>query len=187
MTLEVQLTHPLSEGGGGCLSRRRPRTGTWVSGTSLTSGAVRAIGGMTAAYNPAVALIDGPAHHDRAHRPWRMGRRAEAPAHPGLTRQQAQALRAELPSIPGRWLRRRPWRVWRSPLGAPVFGGRGGLFWSALYGAASWRLGAAGARGCQGFRRRAPAAAAVGFMVWEGVKVVLSVAMLVAAARVVPI
>lgn len=111
----------------------------------------------------------------------------EAPPIP-LTRQQAQALRAELPSISA-------WQVVAVQALAglavavlcAVFGDRGGLFWSALYGAASIVVPSALlARGMSRLPGLGPAAAAVGFMVWEGVKVVLSVAMLVAAARVVP-
>ena len=114
-------------------------------------------------------------------------RKREAPPIP-LTRQQAQALQAERPrSRLGRWLRGAGLAGLAVAVLCAVFGGRGGLFWSALYGAASviGALGAVGARDVKA-SGRGPAAAAVGFMVWEGVKVVLSVAMLVAAARVVP-
>jgi ATP synthase protein I len=68
-----------------------------------------------------------------------------------------------------------------------ALGDRIGLFWSALYGAASVVMPSALlARGMARLRGSGPAAAAVGFMVWEGVKVVLTVALLVAAVRVVP-
>lgn len=111
----------------------------------------------------------------------------EAPPIP-LTPEQAQALRAELPSV----------TVWQvvtaqAVAGSAVallylaFGDRGGLFWSALYGAASVVLPSAVlARGMARLPGRGPAAAAVGFMLWEGVKVLLTLAMLVAAVRVVP-
>lgn len=111
----------------------------------------------------------------------------EAPPIP-LTPEQAQALRAELPSISA-------WQVVAAQAVAGLavallclaWGDRKELFWSALYGAASVVLPSALlARGMAGLRGLGPAAAAVGFMVWEGVKVVLTVALLVAAVRVVP-
>jgi ATP synthase protein I len=111
----------------------------------------------------------------------------EAPPSP-LTPEQAQALRAELPSVS-------VWQVLAAQAAAGfivallclALGDRSGLFWSALYGAASVVLPSALlARGMARLPGRGPAAAAVGFMVWEGVKVLLTVAMLVAAVRVVP-
>lgn len=105
-----------------------------------------------------------------------------------LTREQAQALRAELPSVSA-------WQVVAAQALAGLsvavlcllFGGSGGSFWSALYGTACIVLPSALlARGMARLPGRGPAAAAVGFMVWEGVKVLLTVAMLVAAVRVVP-
>ena len=111
----------------------------------------------------------------------------DAPPIP-LTPEQAQALRAELPSIS-------PWQVVRAQAGVGLvvsllclcFGGRGALFWSALYGTACVVVPSALlARGMAGLPGAGPAAVAVGFMVWEGVKVLLTVAMLVAAVRVVP-
>jgi len=111
----------------------------------------------------------------------------DAPPIP-LTPEQAQALRAELPSVS-------PWQVVRAQAGVGLavallclgFGGRGALFWSALYGTASVVVPSALlARGMAGLSGAGPAAAVVGFMVWEGVKVLLSVAMLVAAVWVVP-
>jgi ATP synthase protein I len=111
----------------------------------------------------------------------------DAPPIP-LTPEQAQALRAELPPIS-------PWQVVGAQAGVGLvvallclgLGSRGALFWSALYGAASV-VGPSAllARGIAGLPGTGPAAAAVGFMVWEGVKILLSVAMLLAAVRVVP-
>jgi len=111
----------------------------------------------------------------------------QAPPTP-LTREQAQALRAEQPSIS-------TWQVVAAQavagLGAAalcwVASGRAELGWSALYGAASIVLPSALlARGIARLAGAAPAAAAVGLMFWEGVKILLSVVMLVAAVRVVP-
>ena len=105
-----------------------------------------------------------------------------------LTPEQAQALRAELPSISA-------WQVVAAQAVAGgfvaalcfAFGDRGALGWSALYGAACVVLPTALlARGMARLPVRGAAAAAVGFMVWEGVKVLLTVAMLVAAVKVVP-
>jgi ATP synthase protein I len=65
--------------------------------------------------------------------------------------------------------------------------GRSATGWSALYGAASIVLPSAlMVRGMARLSGSAPTAAAVGLMFWEGVKVLLTVAMLVAAVRVVP-
>ncbi|MBK6863779.1 MAG: ATP synthase subunit I [Ideonella sp.] len=111
----------------------------------------------------------------------------DAPPVP-LTPEQAQTLRAELPSVSA-------WQVVAAQAVAGLvvaalcfaFGDRGGLGWSALYGAACIVLPSALlARGMARLPGAGPAAAAVGFMVWEGVKVLLTVAMLVAAVRVVP-
>lgn len=105
-----------------------------------------------------------------------------------LTPEQAQALRAQLPSIS-------PWQVVAAQAVAGlavavlcfIVSGRAGPGGSALYGTACAVLPSALlARGLARVRRAGPAAAALGFMVWEGVKVLLSVAMLLAAARVVP-
>ena len=111
----------------------------------------------------------------------------EAPPTP-LTRQQAQALRAKQPSVS-------TWRVVTAQAAAGLvvaalcFGvsGRAELGWSALYGAASIVLPSALlARGIGKLSGASPAAAAVGFLFWEGVKVLLTVAMLIAAISVVP-
>ena len=105
-----------------------------------------------------------------------------------LTPAQAQALRAELPSVSA-------WQVVAAQAVAGglvaalcfAFGDRSALGWSALYGALCVVVPSALlARGMARLPARGAAAAAVGFMVWEGVKVLLTVAMLVAAVKVVP-
>jgi len=65
---------------------------------------------------------------------------------------------------------------------------KGGAAWSALYGAAAVVLpGALMARGLTSrISRASPGAAVLGFMFWESLKIALAVAMLVAAAKVVP-
>lgn len=111
----------------------------------------------------------------------------EAPPTP-LTRLQAQALRAKQPSVS-------VWQVVAAQAAAGLVvavlcfavSGRAELGWSALYGAASVVLPSALlARGIARLSGTGPATAAVGLMFWEGVKVLLSVAMLIAAISVVP-
>ena len=105
-----------------------------------------------------------------------------------LTRQEAQALRGTIPTTS-------PWKV----IGAQAVVGVvcSALLWaltqrtdlaaSALYGAATAVLpGAVLARGMTRRTSSNPAAAAIGFMFWEMVKIALAVAMLMAAVRVVP-
>jgi len=88
-----------------------------------------------------------------------------------------------------------PWRV--IAVQAAVGAGCAALLWavtqrtdlaaSALYGAATAVLpGAVLARGMTRRTSANPAAAAIGFMFWEMVKIALAVAMLMAAVRVVP-
>ena len=86
-----------------------------------------------------------------------------------LTREQAQALRAELPSVSA-------WQVVAAQALAGLsvavlcllFGGSGGSFWSALYGTACIVLPSALlARGMARLPGRGPAAAAVGFSVGD--------------------
>lgn len=63
----------------------------------------------------------------------------------------------------------------------------GGVAWSALYGAAAVVVSSAVmARGMTRQPRARPGAAMAGFVFWEFVKVFVAVAMLAAAARVVP-
>ena len=109
----------------------------------------------------------------------------EAPPIP-LTSEQAQALRETLPSVSA-------WQVVAAQAASGLlvallcFALGVGSGWSALYGTACVVLPSALlARGMARLPGAGPAAAAVGFMFWEGVKVLLTVAMLVAAVRVVP-
>ena len=110
-----------------------------------------------------------------------------APVKP-LSREQAQALRAAQPSIT-------PWQVVAlqalagliAALAGFTFTGRVEVGLSALYGVFAVVLPAAVlARGMGRLSGAGPALAVVGFMVWEGVKIALTVAILVAASRVVP-
>ena len=112
---------------------------------------------------------------------------SEAPAK-RLTPQEAQLLRARLPIVS-------PWRVVTAQAVAGVlvalvswgFSGQAAVGWSALYGAATAVVPSAVlARGIGRLSGSGPAVGAVGFMVWEGVKVFLALAMLLAAAKVVP-
>jgi ATP synthase protein I len=105
-----------------------------------------------------------------------------------LSREEAQALRARLPSVS-------PWRVVAAQTAAGLvcsalvwaFTQRGGAAWSALYGAAAVVIpGALLARGMTRQTSPNPGALMAGFMLWEAVKIGVAVAMLVAAAKVVP-
>lgn len=105
-----------------------------------------------------------------------------------LTRDEARALRARIPSIS-------PWWVVAAQAAAGlacclivwVFARQGSAVWSALYGAAAVVLPSALlARGMTRSERPNPVAAVIGFMLWEGLKIGTAVAMLVIAARVVP-
>ena len=105
-----------------------------------------------------------------------------------LTREQAQALRAADPPVS-------PWRVIavQGAVGVAVavlavlFTGREELGWSALYGAATVVVpGALMARGMTSrLSSMSPGASAVSFMLWEAVKIAVSVAMLMLAPRLV--
>lgn len=110
-----------------------------------------------------------------------------APIKP-LSREQAQALRVAQPSISA-------WQVVGvqalagliAALACWGLSGRIEVGTSALYGALAVVLPSAVlARGLGRLSGAGPAVAVIGFMVWEGVKVALSVALLVAAIRVVP-
>ncbi len=108
-----------------------------------------------------------------------------------LTREQAQALKAELRSVS-------PWRVVAAQGLAGlvcvalfwVFAQRSTAAWSALYGAVATVLPSALlARGMTRSAGMGPASAvsaAAGFMFWEMLKIGVSVAMLAIAAKVVP-
>lgn len=104
-----------------------------------------------------------------------------------LTPAQAQVLREKQPQVSA-------WRVvaTQAVVGVAVgvlawglFGGDAGL--SALYGAAVIVLPTALlARGVGRMAGRSPVSGALGFLVWAGVKLVLSLVLLAAAVRVVP-
>ncbi|MFN9709081.1 MAG: ATP synthase subunit I [Burkholderiales bacterium] len=103
-----------------------------------------------------------------------------------LTRNEAQAIRARFPVVS-------PWKVLGlqamvgfalSLLMAWVWGGSK-TFWSALYGTLCVVLpGAVMARGMSRISRQPPAAALLGFMVWEAAKVAVAVALLVFAVAI---
>lgn len=112
---------------------------------------------------------------------------AQDPPFKTLSREEAQALRANLPQVS-------PWRV----VAAQAVAGllctaitwlvtqRSGAAWSALYGALAVAL--PGALLARGMTRRAGSAvaAAAGFLFWEMLKIGVAIAMLVIAAKVVP-
>lgn len=105
-----------------------------------------------------------------------------------LTREEAQALRLEDPPLS-------PWRVIAVQaavggvvaLGALLVTGRQEAGWSALYGAAAVVLpGALMARGMTSrLSSMSPTASAVSFMLWEAVKIAVSIAMLALAPKLV--
>ena len=105
-----------------------------------------------------------------------------------LTAEQARQLRERNPPVS-------PWRVVAGQavvgmlvaLAAWALTGKQNVGWSAGYGALAVVIPAAiFARGLTGrFASLSPAAAAAGFMVWEMVKIALTVAMLFAAQRLV--
>jgi ATP synthase protein I len=105
-----------------------------------------------------------------------------------LTRAEAEALRAKEPPVS-------PWRVvgvqavvgMAAALLAGLIVGRSEIGWSVLYGAAAVVVPAAlMARGMTSrLGTLNPAAGALAFMVWEFVKIAVSVAMLMAAPKIV--
>jgi ATP synthase protein I len=113
---------------------------------------------------------------------------AAAPAFQALTREQAQALRDREPPLS-------PWRVivWQAAVGAvaaalaALVTGNGATAWSVLYGAAAVVVpGALMARGMTSrMSSVSPGASAVSFMLWEMVKIGVSVAMLALGPRIV--
>lgn len=113
---------------------------------------------------------------------------AGAAAFKPLTREEAQALRAKDPPLS-------PWRVVGVQAGAGVvvalcallFTGRPEAGWSALYGAAVVVVpGALMARGMTSrLSSISPGTSAVSVLLWASVKILVSVAMLVIANRVV--
>lgn len=106
-----------------------------------------------------------------------------------LTKEEAQALRAKDPPVS-------PWRVIavQAVVGgviallAGVLTGRGAVAWSALYGAAAVVLpGALLARGMTSqLGSVSPGLGAVSFMLWEFMKIGVSVVMLMLAPKLVP-
>lgn len=119
------------------------------------------------------------------------GRNTDAPDDPPfktLTREEAQSLRARVPALS-------PWWVVASQAVAGVVCAaivwavtqHSGAAWSALYGAAAVVIpGALLARGLTRRTSSNPSTSWAGFMFWEAVKIAVAVAMLVAAAKVVP-
>jgi len=105
-----------------------------------------------------------------------------------LTREEAQALRSKEPPLS-------PWRVIGLQAGigavaallAALFIGRQEVAWSVLYGAATVVVpGALMARGMTSrLSSMSPGASAVSFMLWEFVKIAVSVAMLMLAPKLV--
>jgi ATP synthase protein I len=122
------------------------------------------------------------------HEPWDDADREGAPPWRRLSREEAQALLAKDPPVS-------PWRVVavQSAAGvvvalvAALVAGNEGVGTSALYGAATVVLpGALMARGMTSrLTSRSPGASAFGFMFWELVKIVVSVAMLAVAPKLV--
>jgi len=106
-----------------------------------------------------------------------------------LTREEAQALAARNPAVS-------PWRVVaaQAVVGGIVAAlawllmGESSYFWSALYGAATVVVpGALMARGMTSqLSSMAPGVSAVSFMLWELVKIGVSVALLIGAPKLVP-
>jgi len=113
---------------------------------------------------------------------------ASAAAFKPLTREEAQALRAKDPPLS-------PWRVVGVQAGVGVvvaltallFTGRPEAGWSALYGAAAVVVpGALMARGMTSrLSSMSPSVSAVSVLLWASVKILVSIAMLVVANRVV--
>jgi ATP synthase protein I len=126
---------------------------------------------------------DGPATQDG----WG-GNSANAPAFRPLTRQEAQALRAQHPPLS-------PWRVIATQavvggvmaLLAALLASEKNWVWSVLYGAATVVLpGALMARGMTSkISSLSPGTSAVSFMAWEMLKIGVSVVMLVLAPKLV--
>lgn len=114
---------------------------------------------------------------------------AAKPPFKALTREEAQALAAKNPAVS-------PWRVVaaQAAVGSIVAAlawlvmGEPSYFWSALYGAGVVVLpGALMARGMTSkLSSMAPGVSAVSFMLWEMVKIGVSVALLMGAPRLVP-
>jgi ATP synthase protein I len=114
--------------------------------------------------------------------------RADAKRFRPLTKEEAQALRSAEPPLS-------PWRVIGVQCGVGLVGalllalvsGRTEWGWSALYGAATVVVpGALMARGMtSGLSAMSPGSSAVSFMLWEVVKIGVSVVMLMLASKIV--
>jgi ATP synthase protein I len=137
----------------------------------------------------AAADVRAVAHRGPKTDPWDdEGNGAAAPAFKTLSREEAQALRQQEPSAS-------PWRVFGVQAGVGVVGallaafliGRQDWAWSWLYGAATVVVpGALMARGMTSLlSSTSPGNSAVSFMLWEAVKIAVSVAMLVLAPKIV--
>ncbi len=133
--------------------------------------------------------IDHGAQHDGTRRPTRsagFADEAQDPPFKTLSREEAQALRVNLPQVS-------PWRVVAAQAAAGLLctaiawlvTQRSGAAWSALYGALAVAL--PGALLARGMTRRtgSAVAAAAGFLFWEMLKIGVAIAMLVIAAKVV--
>ena len=119
---------------------------------------------------------------DEAAASW--GKAASGP----LTKEQASALRAKHPSLSPWWVVGAQVVVGAvTALLAVLVTGRQEMAWSALYGAAIAVLPAAlMARGMTSrLSSVSPGSSAVSFMLWESVKIVISVVMLMLAPRLV--
>ena len=113
---------------------------------------------------------------------------ATAAAFKPLTREEAEALRRKDPPLS-------PWRVVlvQAAVGvgvallAALFTGQPSMGYSALYGSATVVVpGALMARGMTSrFSSMSPGSSAVSFMLWEGVKIGVSVLLLILAVRIV--
>jgi ATP synthase protein I len=133
-------------------------------------------------------MTDGPKRSTGWSDDWGDEGASAAPAFRALTRDEAQALRRSQPSV-------NPWRVVAvqsavGVLAAALIGlafGRQEYGWSALYGAACVVVPAAlMARGMTSrLSRMSPGVSAVSFMLWEAVKIAVSVLMLMLAPRLV--
>ena len=134
-----------------------------------------------------MALELQPANRHTGNDRWSEDEAAGA-VHKPLTREQAQALRAADPPLS-------PWRVIgvQAALGAGValllalLSGHGEWGWSLLYGAATVVVpGALMARGMTSrLSSKSPGTSAVSFMLWEMVKIAVSIAMLMLAPKLV--
>ncbi|OGA99508.1 MAG: ATP synthase subunit I [Burkholderiales bacterium RIFCSPHIGHO2_12_FULL_69_20] len=134
-------------------------------------------------------MTQRPVQHNGHHAVWDDAEDGEANrSFKRLSREEAAALRAQEPPVS-------PWRVIavQAAVGvvAALIGwlitGRMDVMWSMLYGAATVALpGALMARGMTSkLSSMAPGASAVSFMLWEMVKIGVSLAMLVVAGKIV--